>query len=295
MIHTKLAVGTVQFGMKYGINNKRGKIPKKEVCKIIDIAIKNNIDTFDTTYTYGNAQDILGKYQINHSKKLNLISKVPINQEGSINKIITITQKNFRSKHFYCILIQNPNYYLKYKNDWKYILNLKKAGTVEKIGFSVNDPLEVKNILKSSIKPDIIQLTHNLFDRRYEKYFKPLSINGVEIYTRSVFLQGLLLKDPNKLSRYFSDIKYKLKILNELSKKTKIPVPAICLFFSLTNHYIKKVIIGVDSFKQFQKNIQYSRLKLKYSEFNSILSKLKVNDIKIINPVMWEIQHFNNS
>jgi len=58
----KLALGTAQFGFDYGINNKKGKIPKKEVFQILDYAAKQKIDTLDTALGYGDSERIIGEY-----------------------------------------------------------------------------------------------------------------------------------------------------------------------------------------------------------------------------------------
>jgi hypothetical protein len=40
----KLCLGTVQFGLDYGIANRRGKIPKEEIFEILEYARKVGID-----------------------------------------------------------------------------------------------------------------------------------------------------------------------------------------------------------------------------------------------------------
>ena len=49
----KLALGTVQFGLDYGISNDGGKVPVEEVKKILTTAHQNKIDTLDTGCVYG--------------------------------------------------------------------------------------------------------------------------------------------------------------------------------------------------------------------------------------------------
>ncbi|PMP92163.1 MAG: aldo/keto reductase, partial [Hydrogenobaculum sp.] len=58
----KIALGTVQFGLDYGINNPYGKIKEDEVFRILDFAKEHRIDTLDTAYLYGDSEKVLGKY-----------------------------------------------------------------------------------------------------------------------------------------------------------------------------------------------------------------------------------------
>ena len=45
-----LSLGCAQFGMNYGYTNTRGKVNENEVGEIIDLVIKNNINSFDTAW-----------------------------------------------------------------------------------------------------------------------------------------------------------------------------------------------------------------------------------------------------
>ena len=73
----RIVLGTAQFGMDYGINNKRGKIPREEAWEILEEAVKSGVNTFDTSSSYGTSETVLGTYIKNCSEKLKIISKLP--------------------------------------------------------------------------------------------------------------------------------------------------------------------------------------------------------------------------
>ena len=56
---TKLALGTVQFGMDYGINSGI-KVEQNEVLKIVNLARKSGIKLIDTAQLYGSSEKVLG-------------------------------------------------------------------------------------------------------------------------------------------------------------------------------------------------------------------------------------------
>ena len=64
----KLAIGTVQFGMNYGIANNSGKINYNEAKSILEYAENVGADTLDTAIIYGDSESTLGEFLI--SKKL---------------------------------------------------------------------------------------------------------------------------------------------------------------------------------------------------------------------------------
>ena len=76
-----------------------------------------------------------------------------------------------------------------------YIIELKKKKTIQKFGFSIYNQSELNKILKYS-DIDIIQLPGNIFDQRFlnKKKLKDLK-KKIEIQVRSVFLQGITLKE----------------------------------------------------------------------------------------------------
>ena len=59
---SKLVLGTVELGMRYGLNNTNGQPSIEESFAILDAALEDGIDTFDTAYAYGSAEDVLGQW-----------------------------------------------------------------------------------------------------------------------------------------------------------------------------------------------------------------------------------------
>ena len=79
----KLCLGTAQFGMKYGINNQIGRQPRyEEIFQIMDYAISQGIEVFDTASVYGQSEKILGEYikaRPGFLNKVSFISKLAPN------------------------------------------------------------------------------------------------------------------------------------------------------------------------------------------------------------------------
>jgi predicted aldo/keto reductase-like oxidoreductase len=70
----KLIIGTVQFGIDYGITNSHGKIKLSDIDNIFKYCYENNIYYFDTAQDYGNSEDIISKYSKKY-EKFNIITK----------------------------------------------------------------------------------------------------------------------------------------------------------------------------------------------------------------------------
>lgn len=61
-LNNKIILGTVQFGMNYGVSNSAGKPEKEEVFQIFEQAAKAGVENLDTADTYGNASELIGDF-----------------------------------------------------------------------------------------------------------------------------------------------------------------------------------------------------------------------------------------
>lgn len=247
----KIGLGTVQFGLNYGISNKNGKTTRQEVENILRFAKKNNIDLLDTAIAYGESEKVLGLVGV---KSFKVISKfLPMDESN-----LTITQQlqnslySLKTSSLYAYLAHQPKDILKSPAQWKELADLKESGKIGKIGFSLNEPEVLEEILKRKIILDIIQVPYNYFDRRFEELMKMLHEQGCEIHSRSTFLQGLFFKKPETLPSYFNLAK---KALHEVRNSTNYLAGSL-LRFVLEKKFIDKVIVGVETKLQLEENIK---------------------------------------
>jgi len=286
LLFQKLCLGTAQFGLDYGINNLRGRIPEKEVFEILNYALDNGIEFIDTAYEYGESEKIIGKFIRNNkdSNRLKIISKLP--QTNNVYEILNKTLDNLGIKKIYGYLMHNFNFFLKNPKVWQNFLELKEEGKVEKIGFSLYYPEEYYKI--ENLKVDILQVPYNIFDQRFDKLLLNFKEKGIEVYARSVFLQGLVFKKPEELSGKFFKLKEKLLYINSLSEKFNIPLNAFFLNFVMINENIDKIVIGVDNLENLKMNIDSLKFQKVIKEFYPNLLELKETEEDIILPTRWK-------
>ena len=100
----KLALGTAQFGMDYGINNKEGEIKKEGVFSILELAHSKGIDALDTAYAYGNSEKKIGEFIKEKNIKFKIISKLPPKCK-SPEKIVDKSLKRLNCAKIYAYMI----------------------------------------------------------------------------------------------------------------------------------------------------------------------------------------------
>jgi aryl-alcohol dehydrogenase-like predicted oxidoreductase len=287
----KLAIGTAQFGLDYGLSNKKGKVNISEVNKVLNFAKENRLYYLDTSQNYGNSEVILGKSKNKNFKIITKINLTNIKLENestkNIENLVLKSLKNLKVKKIYAILLQDANIILM-KNGIKIYnaLNyLKKRKLISKFGYSIYNFKNLNNLC-TKYKPDLIQCPFNIFDRRLlkNKNLSFLKKKKIEIHVRSIFLQGLLLSSKNKkIMNKFREFNNLFQNYNFFLKKNKISDLEACLSFVSKYKKIDKVIVGIDSLNQLKK-IYDLRLNTSLN-FPKYISS---SNSKLIDPRNWK-------
>ena len=198
-----LGLGTVQFGLDYGISNTAGQTSEAEAKAIVQHFIQAGCHTLDTSLLYGQSESVLGKI-LPHDSRLRICSKISLdeNLHGSVNQQVDLSLSNLQRSQIYAYMAHHsaPLFTQAGYRQFEQLDKLKQAGVISKIGVSVYDPLELEQVL-AICQPDLIQLPLNWLDLRFLQtgWLKRLKQLDIEVHCRSIFLQGVLLTDPSKL------------------------------------------------------------------------------------------------
>lgn len=280
----KIGLGTVQWGLDYGIANTHG-IPSDEALKsIFALANNNSIDLFDTAVQYGEAEKRVGQFS---NPEHRIVTKIGnFSPKNSLKMQLENSFKHLQRQNIYGCLFHDVDELINNNELWGELLEYKTAGKIRKIGYSLYEPQEILDLLEAGLYPDIVQLPYSILDRKFEPYFDLLKNKGVEIHVRSVFLQGLYFKNPEQLSNKLSILKPVLRELQNISKQNKLDMSQLCLDFIRQNSKIDYAIIGVESETQLKEVSQGKNCKLNW---DSILEILDSYDIKkeLLNPSCW--------
>lgn len=253
---SKIALGTAQFGLDYGINNQRGQVPKEEVFSILSAASEAGIDTLDTASSYGNSENIIGEFIKKSNKQFKIISKAGALNGSGIKPVVLSSLDKLGVDSFYGYLIHGFQHYLQAPEMWQGLSELKLAGKIKKIGLSIYTPEELEHILRREMDLDVVQVPYNIFDRRFEPYFPILKGKHIEIHVRSIFLQGIVFKNPEEIEDGIAMLKDKIRKISLLAEKEQLSRVSLCLNFVLLNQYIDKVILGVDGLDNFREIVR---------------------------------------
>lgn len=280
----KLAIGTAQFGMPYGISNKSGQTLQLEAKKILDMASASGVDTLDTAIAYGNSEATLGQVGL---AGWNVISKIPPMPVGNdsdwVLRQVKASLSNLKIDQLNGVLLHAPEQLLS-PDGVEIVRGLVKAkslGLVKRLGYSIYSPERLQSLL-DVFKPDIVQLPLNIFDQRAINtgWLAKMIELGIEIHARSIFMQGLLLMSPDQRPAYFHK-------WNELFQKwdsmvaDKNPLET-CFSFIKSIHGISRVVIGVES------QAQLSQLFFAWNKAEPMtMPQFSCEDEALVNPSNW--------
>ena len=281
----KLILGTVQFGLQYGINNNK-LVSKKEFNSIMHYAYKNNIKFLDTAPTYGISEKRIGNFCESNKLEFKIHTKFDLKNFSSPLKSLNSSLEDLKTTMVDTIYFHTFKNYFDNKSRLKKILDLKGI-KFNRLGVSVSTNQELSELeLDSNI--DVIQCPFNLLDNHNirSSSLKKLKKVNKTINCRSVFLQGLFFKKFNEKNIIYSNLRDELNKLHQISIQYNISISTLALLYPFNFNYVDNILIGVDNLSQLKSNIEDLNFVLKKEIIDKINSISTVNK-EFLNPITW--------
>jgi hypothetical protein len=284
----KLALGTVQFGLPYGIANQAGQVSRSEAKAMLQLATVNGIDTLDTAIAYGESETCLGETGVHGFKVVTKLPPLPedcVDVRGWVEGQIAASLTRLGVVGVYGLLLHRSEQLLgpQGKELYNALQCLKDKGVVQKVGVSIYSPRDLESF-PTSVHLDLVQAPFNLVDRRLQTtgWLRRLKDAGVEVHARSVFLQGLLLMQQAAMPTKFAPwSELWEKWHGWLADRDVSPVHA-CLAFPLSCREIDRVVVGADNVRQLEQIINAAG-----SSPPVDLPDLRSEAEPLINPSLW--------
>lgn len=283
---SKIVLGTVQFGLDYGINNLIGRLSEEQVFGILDLALRFGIKELDTADGYGDAVNILKSYLKKNPDSFTLTSKFSNSRD---NGFIEIFNESLVKVGVPCLDVYYFHKFSEFLDFEKFeqIRFLKKSGKLNLLGVSIYSSNELEVAIENP-ELDVIQLPFNVLDRSAKKIelLKKAKLRNKRIYARSVFLQGLFFMDPARLPAKLLPLRDQLLRVRLLASENGMSLHELCLNYVLHKNYIDRVLIGVDSELHLTENMNSIHAGFSDSLVRSIES-IDVSDVGLLDPRGW--------
>ena len=293
-------VGTVQFGMSYGIANQQGRPSRKEVLEIIKFGYEAGICDYDTAAVYGESEEVLGQSfkDLGICHKVNVFTKIKalddeakISKKDPKNEIVASLDRSLKRLKMDCV----AGVLFHREEDVQHLALLqmqKQAGKCQSVGVSCgHDPEKVTDFLNSD-SVDAFQLPCNLMDRRHSEagVLEKAHKNGVLSFIRSAFLQGILTMKNEEIPAALANLCSMHLRYTSLAEEAGITLKEMALRFIL-NHPVSKVVIGIESLMQLKENLCFfERGPLPDDLMQALTLTYEQPDPYLITPALWPVQ-----
>ncbi|MBK8190671.1 MAG: aldo/keto reductase [Vampirovibrionales bacterium] len=298
----KLALGTAQFGMPYGVSNAQGQPSLDDIVAILRVAAQANVRTLDTAPAYGVSESALGDAMRCLSNgpgcaDFDCITKTPrfararldADDARTLRAAFETSLARLGVSQVGALLIHHADDLLTPGGEclFEEMLAIKAAGLARKIGVSVYTRAQIERVT-DAFAIDLIQLPLNVMDQRLlaDDFLKGLNSQGIELHARSIFLQGALLMPPEALPDYFTPWRSSLRAYHAAIQAQGLSPLAGALGFVQGVGAIDRIVCGVAAASQLLEILAAYRDSARVSH-GLDYAAFAVNDDALVNPAHW--------
>jgi aryl-alcohol dehydrogenase-like predicted oxidoreductase len=265
MSRARLALGTAQLGLDYGVANRGGRPPGEEVDRILRTALDLGVEYVDTAAAYGDAEAAIGRFlrTARPSDRVRIGTKTPRFEGGLSTAALAqaLTQSIDRSRArlgrdtLDDLLIHAADNLREYGSALvDLLMGHQAAGRVGRIGISIYDAEDVR--LAMAYPPlAVTQFPFNVFHRALAEQglVDGLRRAGHETFARSALQQGLLILEPAEGEAAVSGSGTWLARFRDVCAQYHLDPLSAALAYAVSESRADFVVVGVDSLDQLRR------------------------------------------
>lgn len=289
----KLGLGTVQFGLDYGVSNTSGRTPEAEVGHILRLAADNGIRMLDTAAGYGESEAVLGRI-LPAWHSFAVVTKTPAMRAGEggedyverVRRTFHQSLARMGQEKVYGLLVHHADDLLSGHGEtlMQALLEFRRQGAVEKVGVSVYNASQIDAVL-ARYPIELVQLPVSVLDQRLiaSGHLAKLRRAGIEVHARSVFLQGLLLMPPEAMPGHFEAIRDHLAGYRACLESLGLSPLQAALGYVLGLPEVDHVILGVNTAVQLQEILAVRMTQVDAEA----MARFALSDPAMLDPSRW--------
>ena len=284
----RLALGTVQFGLDYGVANSNGQVPQETARSMLKFAAKKGIDMVDTAIGYGDSEQVLGKIGMEGIKIVSKLTPLPTSVTDAYAWALAEVEASLARlavDQIYGLLLHRsadlsgPNGAALYLA----MRELQQVGKVQKIGISIYSPAEL-DAQDRAYSFDLVQAPFNLLDRRLASsgWLNRLKDHDCEVHVRSAFLQGLLLMSRSSIPIEFAPWQPLWDRWHAWLAAQNTDAVGACLAYPLSFPEIDRIVVGAldtTQMREIATAVEHAPVET--------FPNLCCEDEDLINPAKW--------
>jgi aryl-alcohol dehydrogenase-like predicted oxidoreductase len=250
---SRLSLGTVQFGLPYGVANTSGQVDEATVHTILRLAEDSGVYALDTASAYGSSESAIGSFGGETWRITTKLAALPDDCDDLgawVESELRGSVERLRTKSVDTVLLHHPDDLLGTHGDELHeaLMNCRKQGLFRAHGVSLYRAGDLERFV-GRFHIDAVQLPFNILDREFVTggYARALRKAGIEVQVRSIFLQGLLLLSLDEQIRRFPAGETTWRRFADWTAEEEISPFEACVRFAMGQADIDAIIVGVDS------------------------------------------------
>lgn len=295
---SRLMLGTVQFGMPYGVANRKGQPSPAEVREIVAVALAGGVNCLDTAAAYGESEAVLGKTlcDLKAADRVVVVTKVRAltdEERGDRRAAAKAIRQSVEASRCRLGIECLPLVLFHREEDAAFLdelLALRDHGWLRYAGVSCgNRPGAAADFVSSGCAA-ALQLPGNILDPRHQRsgVLQAAATGSVAVFIRSVFLQGLLTMPEAEVPQHLRDILPVRRRLAELADGAGITLAELAVRAIFSIEGVTCVLAGVETIEQISENIAlFNRGPLPPDLLAAVDSAVPALPEALVTPSMW--------
>lgn len=291
---SRIMLGTAQFGLAYGVANTLGKPDLSSVRAILAAAHECGINCLDTAASYGDSEAVIGQAlgELGLREAFTVVTKIPrmaenFSSEQAADEFVeaaAVRSLKFLKRDVlpFCLFHNDGNY--RYMNS---LLKLQQRGLVRYVGCSLNEPASVPAVLQDG-RAQAIQFPASVLDARFIGQGMLKAAPGAALFTRSVYLQGLLLMPEESIPAELQAVIPVRRALQAVARQAGLAPEELYMRYVLTHPGVASLVIGSETAEQVRHNAKLvHRGALDAQTFEAATAAVPELPEFLLMPVKW--------
>ncbi len=277
----ELALGSVQWGMPYGIANQSGSPTGAELSRLLKLALDAGVRTIDTARAYGASESEIGRH-VGNDTRWRVVTKTDpaVVDEAGLLESLRASEAALQRPSLDAVLLHRP---AQKQAVWSQLLRERDAGRVGMVGLSALTPADAWAALED---PDVavIQVAASLFDQRLARAGFFEAARGRVVFVRSIYLQGVAHLAPDALPEHLAALRGPLAAVRETG------VPAWQLFLAYAGTLPGAVpLLGCERAAQLAENVAawWDRHRLRET-VERLAAAMPALPERVLDPAQWK-------
>lgn len=292
---SRLTLGTVQFGLPYGVANRAGQPPYETARDILACAIEGGVTCLDTAAGYGESEAVLGRAlaELGAAERVSVVTKIaPLADNLSPARADALVEESVNNSLRHLRLERLPFCLFHRERDFRYadsLLKLRDRGLVERVGCSTTTASATRTIIGSGLA-EAVQFPASVLDRRFTgaEIAGAARSRGMAVFARSVYLQGLVFLPDATTPEDLSGVIPPRRRLAELAREAGIPLAELALRYVLGLSDLTSILIGVESLDQMRETlVLFAKGPLPPDLMQAVLASVPSLPDAILDPMRW--------